>query len=82
MQISLHVSGAQGGVSTIYVDFTADSPCSQQSATPTANPDGTYSVPISMLSIATICTVAGIAVLDGAGNVAVYGTENRAWESS
>jgi hypothetical protein len=75
VQISLNVSGAQGGVGTIYVDFTAGSPCSQQSDTPTANPDGTYSVPISMLSIATSCTVAGIAVLDGAGNVAVYGTE-------
>jgi hypothetical protein len=31
--------------------------------------------PISMFSIATSCTVAGIAVLDGVGNMAVYGTE-------
>jgi hypothetical protein len=30
--------------------------------------------PISTFSIATSCTVAGIAVLDSAGNVAVYGT--------
>jgi len=75
VQISLSVSGAQGGVSSVDVDFTAGSPCLQQSATPTANPDGTYSVPITMLSIASSCTVAGIAVLDSAGNLAVYGTE-------
>ena len=47
----------------------------QQPATPAANPDGTYSVPVSMFSVASSCTVAGIAVLDSAGNLAVYGTE-------
>jgi hypothetical protein len=74
-QISMNVTGAKGGVSTIYVDFTAGSPCLAQSATPALNPDGTYSVPLSMFSIASSCTVAGIAVLDGAGDVSVYGTE-------
>ncbi len=75
VQISMTVSGAIGGVSTIYVDFTAGSPCSQSSTTPTVNADGTLSVPAAMFSIAGSCTVAGIAVLDGAGNLAVYGTE-------
>lgn len=75
VQIGMNVSGAQDGVATIYVDFAAGSPCLPQSATPTANADGTYSVPVSMFSIASRCTVAGIAVLDGAGNLAVYGAE-------
>lgn len=74
-QISMNVTGAVGGVSTVYVDFAAGSPCSDQSTTPTQSPDGTYSVDISMFSIANSCTVAGIAVLDGAGDVSVYGTE-------
>ena len=75
VQISMSVSGARGGVSSIYVDFAAGSPCSAQSATPSVNQDGTYSVPVSMFQIAQSCTVAGIAVLDGAGDVSVYGTE-------
>ncbi len=74
-QISMNVTGAVGGVNTIYVDFAAGSPCSEPSTTPTQNGDGTYSVDISMFSIATSCTVAGIAVVDGAGDVSVYGTE-------
>lgn len=75
VQIGMNVSGAQDGVATIYVDFAAGGPCEQQSTTPTANADGTYSVPVSMFSIASSCTVAGVAVLDGAGNLAVYGPE-------
>lgn len=75
VQISMTVSGAVGGVSTIYVDFTAGSPCYQRSTTPTVNADGTVSVPAAMFSFASSCTVAGIAVLDGAGDLAVYGTE-------
>jgi hypothetical protein len=74
-QISMDVQGAQDGVSTIYVDFAAGNPCTEQSTTPALDPDGTYSVPVSMFSIADSCTVAGIAVVDGAGDVSVYGTE-------
>ncbi len=74
-QISMNVTGAQGGVSAITVDFEPGGPCSQQITTPTLNPDGSYSVPVSMFSIATSCAVAGVAVLDGAGDVSVYGAE-------
>ncbi len=42
---------------------------------PTLNPDGTYSVAVSVFSIATSCSVDGIAVVDGAGHVSVYGAE-------
>jgi hypothetical protein len=75
VQISMKISGAQGGVSTVYVDFAAGGPCSQQTTTPSLNPGGTYSVPVSMFSIANSCTVDGIAVVDGAGDVSVYGAE-------
>ncbi|HEY2640407.1 MAG TPA: hypothetical protein VGI66_11070 [Streptosporangiaceae bacterium] len=75
VQVSMNVTGAQGGVSAVYVDFTAGSPCTQQATTPTLNPDGTYSVPVSMFSIANSCTVDGIAIVDGNGDVSVYGAE-------
>jgi hypothetical protein len=74
-QITMEIAGAQDGVSDVYVDFAAGSPCSEPSATPTQNADGSYSVTVDMFSIATSCTVAGIAVTDGAGNVSVYGAE-------
>jgi hypothetical protein len=74
-RLSMNVTGAVGGVNTIYVDFTAGSPCSEPSTTPTQNASGSYSVDISMFSIASSCTVAGIAVVDGGGDVSVYGTE-------
>lgn len=74
-QVSMNVTGAIGGVTTIYVDFTAGSPCRQGSTSPTQNPDGSYSVDVSVFSIADSCSVAGIAVLDGAGDVSVYGSE-------
>ena len=79
--LQLRVLGARPGRRLVRrpLDVTSRRPAGgailQQPATPTANPNGTYSVPISMLSIATSCTVAGLVVLDGAGNVAVYGTE-------
>jgi hypothetical protein len=74
-QVSMKVTGAVGGAATIYVDFTAGSPCRQGSASRAQNPDGSYSVDISMFSIANSCSVAGIAVLDGAGDLSVYGAE-------
>jgi hypothetical protein len=74
-QISMNVTGAKDGVSSITVDFEPGGPCSQQTTTPTLNADGTYSIPISMFSIATSCSVAGVAVVDGAGDVSVYGAE-------
>jgi hypothetical protein len=74
VRVSMNVTGAVGGVSAIYVDFTAG-PCRQRFASPTQNPDGSYSVDISMFSFADSCSVTGIAVLDGAGDVSVYGPE-------
>jgi hypothetical protein len=69
------VSGARQGISAIYVDFSSNSACLQRITAPTLNPDGTVSVPVLMFQIASGCKVFGIAVLDGAGDLALYGTE-------
>jgi hypothetical protein len=71
----MNVTGAKDGITSITVDFEPGGPCSQQTTTPTLNADGTYSIPVSMFSFANSCTVGGIAVVDGAGDVSVYGTE-------
>jgi hypothetical protein len=73
--ISMAVTGATGGVSTVFIDFMPGDPCRQQTTTPTLNSDGSYTVPVSVFSIASSCTVDGIAVIDGAGDVSVYGAE-------
>jgi hypothetical protein len=77
VQVSMSVAGAQQGVSAIYVDHSAD-PCEQFSTTPAVNPDGTLSVPVNVFQGAPKCQVDGIAIVDGAGNVAVYGSEYNA----
>jgi hypothetical protein len=80
--LTMSVTGESGGVSAIYVDLSStSSACGQSSTTPTLNSDGTYSVPLYMLgddgpgNYAPVCTVTGIAVLDGAGDVSLYGSE-------
>jgi hypothetical protein len=73
VQITMSVSGAQQGVSAIYVDRASADPCEQFNTTPTVNPDGTLSVPVNVFQGAPTCQVGGIAIVDGAGNVAVYG---------
>jgi hypothetical protein len=72
--VGMAVHGAQQGVSEIIVDFeTIGGRCDQTSTTPTPNPDGTYSVPVRVYQGARQCVAKGIAVIDGAGNVAAYG---------
>lgn len=76
-EVSMDVSGARDGLSAIYVDFAAGSPCTDPSATPTLNADGTYSVSISMFSFASSCTVAGLAVLTAQGTSLYTGLSTR-----
>lgn len=72
--LTFAVSGAQQGISAVYVD--ADTPlCRQLSTTPTTNPDGTVSIPIQMSTFIPDCDINGIAIFDGAGNLALYGNE-------
>ncbi len=75
VQLSMAVAGARDGVASIVVDFGPDSFCAQQSTTPVQAADGTWSVPVVMPEGTAQCTVTGIAITDGAGNAALYGTE-------
>jgi hypothetical protein len=75
VQISMTVSGAKEDVAAIYVDFSVVSPCTQPTTTPTTGPAGTVSVLVNMLQIANSCQVTGVTVVDGAGDVALYGSQ-------
>lgn len=72
--LAMAVTGESGGVTAIYVDGSAGS-CGQSSTTPALNSDGTYSVPLYMVIDNASCTITGIAVVDGAGDVSLYGSE-------
>ena len=71
--LAMTVAGARQGVSAVYVDSAG--PCSQLSTTPVTGAGGTISVPMNMLEIAPSCKIIGIVVVDGAGDVALYGSE-------
>jgi len=77
--VSMDASGAQGGVSSIqlYLDTNdAGSDCSQKSTTPTVNADGSLSVTVTMdelIQNSATCTIDGVAITDGAGDVSLYG---------
>jgi hypothetical protein len=73
--VSMNVSGAQQGVTAIYVDPAPGFGCEGFGSTPTVNPNGTISGPVLVFEDTASCPIAGIAVVDGAGNVAVYGPE-------
>jgi hypothetical protein len=77
-KLSMQVSGVSGGVTAVYVDETAGAgagACDQPSTVPTVNADGTISVPLNVFDKAARCTITGIAVVDGAGDVSIYGSE-------
>ena len=78
VQITMSVTGAVQGVSAIYVDADPAASCLQFGTTPTVNPDGTVSVPIDDYQGTETCPIYGIAIVDGAGNVALYGPEYNA----
>lgn len=77
VEVSMDVAGAQDGISAVYVDTdglnTTGNSCIQTSTTPTADADGSISVPLLFEEDGAGCQVDGIAVVDGAGNVALYG---------
>jgi len=72
--LTMAVAGARDGVSAIYVDG-ANGECGGASSTPTLNAGGTYSVPLYVAPDVATCSITGIAVVDGAGDVALYGSE-------
>jgi hypothetical protein len=79
VNFSFTPSGAQQGVSTVYLSTYGDTgSCTQLSTTPTVNADGSMSVPLRFDSFTPSCPIAGVVIVDGAGNVAIYGTDYEA----
>ncbi|MGH3160144.1 MAG: hypothetical protein ACRDNF_26730 [Streptosporangiaceae bacterium] len=75
VNVSMTVSGASDGVSAVYVDTDSEGgECTQTDSTPTVN-GNTVTVPLRVSSGMSLCQVTGIAVVDGAGNVSLYGQE-------
>lgn len=72
VELSMAVIGAQKGVSAVHVDFAMGG-C-QQWGVPTVNAAGRIAVPVMVYQQTAECEVEGIAVVDGAGNVALYGS--------
>ncbi|MFI6227194.1 hypothetical protein ACIBCR_07715 [Micromonospora echinospora] len=69
-ELTMSVTGAVKGLSAVHVDF--DGSC-QQWGVPTAKADGRIAVPVMVPQQTENCEVSGIAVVDGAGNLALYG---------
>lgn len=78
VQVGMTVTGAAGGVSAIYIDNDGVSPCFPGDSTPTVGADGTVSVQMRMFQRTPSCPIDGIAVVDGAGDVALYGPDYAA----
>lgn len=76
IRFSMKVSGARGGVAAIHLGtFTNNQAmCTQTRAKPVMNGD-IATVPIRVDWRLEICQITGIAVVDGKGDVAVYGLE-------
>ncbi|WP_406094668.1 hypothetical protein [Kitasatospora purpeofusca] len=76
-KVSMNVWGAHGGVRSIQLFWTG--PCGASSTIPTREPDGSYSVPAALgqsnNGSPSGCALTGAAVTDGAGNVALYGSD-------
>jgi hypothetical protein len=75
VQVGMTVTGATGGVSAIYVESDGVSGCFPGAPTPTVGADGTVSVQVRMFQRTPSCPIEGIAVVDGAGNIALYGPD-------
>lgn len=78
--LAFSVAGATQGVAAVSVNFSvnfSDNSCTTWGAT-TANADGTLSVPVRIFSSSQGCAVTGIAVVDGAANVSLYGVQYNA----
>ena len=72
VNLSMRVNGAAGGVASVYVDISGF--CSQTATTPTVA-GATITVPLSVPQGTAICQITGIAMVDRAGHLALYGFE-------
>ncbi len=77
--VSMMVSGVHDGVSAIYLDFAGDTPGNPGSCgaagEPVSTGPGQESVQFQMTYLTKSCQLAGVAILDGAGDLALYGSE-------
>jgi hypothetical protein len=71
-ELTMTVTGARRGISAVTVDFGITG-CGQSGAT-TVKEDGRIAVPVRVGRNIRRCEVEGITVIDGAGNVALYGS--------
>lgn len=76
IRFSMKVSGARRGVRRVYVDTVVDNgaTCTQTQTRPVVKGD-TFTVPIRVDWMMEVCQVTGIAVVDGMGDVALYGPD-------
>ena len=77
--VSMKVAGPKGGVSTISLDFAGDSPGNpgncRAGSTPATTGPGQESVQFQMTYLTKSCQLTGVAILDAAGDLALYGSE-------
>jgi hypothetical protein len=74
--LSMNVAGATNGIGTVYVDFPIDSGCpSLAGVSPSAVSGDQVSVVFPFDYQVKSCPITGIAIVDGAGDVALYGSE-------
>ncbi|MFE4520385.1 hypothetical protein ACFRMQ_40265, partial [Kitasatospora sp. NPDC056783] len=77
-KVLMRVQGAQNGVRSIELRWQ-NYTCGQNSTTPSVEPDGRFSVPATLSQSRNgspaSCSLAGVLVTDGAGNIALYGSD-------
>jgi hypothetical protein len=78
VQLKMKVTGLRDGLSAVYVDTQAEGAnCVQGTAAPTVS-GTTVSVPVTVYSGMQLCQIYGVAIVDGAGDVSLYGQEYAA----
>lgn len=80
--VSMNVAGASGGVSAVYLDFAGEQPGQQVTCVSSPGPltpapigSNEETVQFSMAYLTTSCQLDGIAIQDGDGHLALYGSE-------
>lgn len=71
LRLSMVPAGVRGGLTTVIV--RADE-CDATAQTPEIGADGTAAIPVEFFYFTRRCQVNGIELIDGAGDVAVYGS--------
>ncbi|MFF2011176.1 hypothetical protein ACFVWY_19180 [Streptomyces sp. NPDC058195] len=81
VKVGFRPHGGTGGITSAIVDTDSVTGCRQKSTTATTAADGTVWVEYEVPSAVFTCRVTGLIITDGAGNVALYGSEHHAPET-